>query len=107
MREMTSPGVWTDMGPQPAIRRVHGYTTLGGSIVTARKAPSLGIQTNGELIRHRRQMARRKVAFEPCGFIMVIIGEPCARRKGHAQFTGGSHRSAEAMRDDAARRSAR
>jgi hypothetical protein len=107
MREMIAPGVWSTNVPSSAIARPGTYRTLGGSIVTARKAPSLGIQTNGELVRHRRQMARRKVAFERCGFVMVIIGEPCARRKGHAEFTGGSHRSAEAMRDDAARRSAR
>jgi hypothetical protein len=62
MREMTSPGVWTDMGPQPAVRHVHGFSTLGGSIVTSRKAPNLGIVTNGELIRHRRQHAKRHAA---------------------------------------------
>ena len=60
MREMTAPGVWTDMGPQPAIRRVHGHATLGGSIVESRKAPKLGIVTNGEMIRHRRQLAKRQ-----------------------------------------------
>ena len=103
MREMLAPGVWSDNVPSSAIARPGSYRTLGGSIVTARKAPSLGIDTPAEAQRRLRQKARD---FVPCGFVMVIIGEPCARRKGHAEFTGGSHRSAEAMRDDAARRHA-
>ena len=59
MREMLAPGVWSDNVPSSAIARPGSYRTLGGSIVTARKAPSLGIVTNGELIRHRRQTAKR------------------------------------------------
>lgn len=62
MREMTRPGVWTDMGPQPAIRHVHGFSTLGGSLVTSRKAPMLGIQTPGERQRMFRKNAKAKAA---------------------------------------------
>ena len=106
MREQTSPGVWTDMGPQPAIRHVHGFSTLGGSIVTSRKAPMLGIQTTGEMIRHRRQMERRsgqRADYQKaarCGAAGVQSGEPCARMSGHKDC----HRSAELMARDNERR---
>jgi len=111
MREMTSPGVWTDFGPQPAVRHVHGFSTLGGSIVTSRKAPNLGIVTNGELIRHRRQTERRAMVRESgqradyqaarrCGATMKVLGNPCARMIGHKDC----HRSAEDMASATQRR---
>ena len=111
MREMTSPGVWTDFGPQPAIRHVHGFSTLGGSIVTSRKAPKLGIVTNGELIRHRRQHEKRALTrIGVCEHPMTMwrnqymaaipTGELCQRRKGHKT----EHRSAYAMENAAAAR---
>ena len=91
---MTSPGIWTDMGPSSATARPGGYRTMGGSIVTARKAPSLGIQTPGE--RARMHRAHTKL----CGHVMKITGEPCARTPGHRDC----HRSAELMARDNDRR---
>jgi len=91
VREMTSPGIWTDMGPSSATARPGGYRTMGGSIVTARKAPSLGIQTPGERARMHRQHAKT------CGHPMKIAGAPCARTPGHTEFAGGSHMTADAM----------
>ena len=106
MREMTSPGIWTDMGPSSATARPGSYRTMGGSIVTARKAPMLGIQTTGEMIRHRRQMERRsgqRADYQKaarCGAAGVQSGEPCARMSGHKDC----HRSAELMARDNERR---
>ena len=88
---MTSPGIWTDMGPSSATARPGGYRTMGGSIVTARKAPSLGIQTPGERARMHRAHAKL------CGHPMKIAGEPCARLVGHAEFAGGSHMTATTL----------
>ena len=68
-----------------------GYRTMGGSIVTSRKAPMLGIQTPGERARMHRQHAKT------CGHPMKIAGSPCARTPGHTEFAGGSHMTADAM----------
>ena len=111
MREMLAPGVWSDNVPSSAIARPGTYRTLGGSIVTARKAPSLGIVTNGELIRHRRQTERRAMVRESgqradyqaarrCGATMKVLGDPCARMIGHKDC----HRSAEDMASATQRR---
>jgi hypothetical protein len=88
---MTSPGIWTDMGPSSATARPGSYRTMGGSIVTARKAPSLGIQTPGERARMHRAHAKL------CGHPMKIAGGPCARLVGHAEFAGGSHMTATTL----------
>ena len=89
MREMTAPGVWTDMGPAPAIRHVHGFSTLGGSLVTSRKAPAgMHVPTAAASARRKRDV---------CGHPMKIAGSPCARTPGHTEFAGGSHMTADAM----------
>jgi len=99
MREMLAPGVWSDNVPSSATARPGTYRTLGGSIVTARKAPSLGIQTNGERARMLRkneresgQRADYQVA-RRCGATMKVLGDPCARMMGHKDC----HRSAVDM----------
>ena len=108
---MLAPGVWSDNVPSSAIARPGSYRTLGGSIVTSRKAPSLGIVTNGELIRHRRQHAKRALTrIGVCEHPMTLwrnqymaavpTGELCQRRKGHKT----EHRSAYAMENAAAAR---
>jgi hypothetical protein len=72
---MLAPGVWSDNVPSSAIARPGTYRTLGGSIVTSRKAPNLGIVTNGELVRHRRQTAKRHAAsLTATGSASRIIG---------------------------------
>jgi len=111
MREMLAPGVWSDNVPSSAIARPGTYHTLGGSIVTSRKAPKLGIVTNGELIRHRRQHEKRALTrIGVCEHPMTMwrnqymaaipTGELCQRRKGHKT----EHRSAYAMENAAAAR---
>jgi hypothetical protein len=111
MREMLAPGVWSENVPSSAIARPGTYRTLGGSIVTARKAPSLGIVTNGELIRHRRQHEKRALTrIGVCEHPMTLwrnqfmaavpTGELCQRRQGHKT----EHRSAYAMENAAAAR---
>jgi len=106
MREMLAPGVWSDNVPSSAIARPGTYRTLGGSIVTARKAPNLGIVTNGELIRHRRQTERRagqRADYQKaarCGAAGVLSGGECARIAGHKDC----HRSLELMERDNERR---
>jgi len=103
---MLAPGVWSDNVPSSAIARPGTYRTLGGSIVTARKAPSLGIQTPGERARMLRQHERasgQRADYQKaarCGAEGVQSGEPCARMSGHKDC----HRSAELMARDNERR---
>ena len=106
MREMTRPGVWTDMGPAPAIRHRHRFETMGGTIVTA-KITQVATYSPGELVReaarHQRVVDQRaaRLALEGpvklCGVMMRNNQVPCARRAGHAAGTGGGHRSREQM----------
>ena len=102
MREMTAPGVWTDMGPAPAVRHRHHFETLGGTIVTP-KIHQVATYSPAELVRRQRQIdenAARRAAAGPtelCGTMMRNNKVPCARRAGHAAGTGGGHRSREQM----------
>jgi len=106
MREMLAPGVWSDNVPSSAIARPGTYRTLGGSIVTARKAPSLSIQTPNERARMLRKNAREAgqradyQAARRCGATMKVLGDPCARMQGHKDC----HRSAEDMASATQRR---
>jgi hypothetical protein len=99
MRDMIAPGVWSTNVPSSAIARPGTYRTLGGSIVSARKAPSLGIQTPMERARMLRKNERESgqradyQAARRCGATMKVLGAPCARMQGHKDC----HRSAEEM----------
>ena len=96
MREMTAPGVWTDMGPQPAIRHRHRFETLGGTIVVARQ-PGLSVNIYTAADQARRTARLKPPVERPsCGAPMRNLGVPCARRPGHKD----SHRSAETMAAD-------
>ena len=61
-RTMIVPGVWQDDGPSSArVRPGSRYRTLGGVIVTGRKAPvGLAMQTSAERARMQYRNALRR-----------------------------------------------
>ena len=92
MREMLAPGVWSDNVPSSAIARPGTYRTLGGSIVTPRKAPSgLHVPTAAATARRKRDICGYPMRGQKWKAKTPPPTPPCARYPGHKNERRTTH----------------
>lgn len=109
-----TPDAWRDDGPQSAQALFKPYSAIHAANV-GQMSPVLtagAVFTADRLGRGRKAYSihpENRIAPPPrpiCGVIMRNLGEPCARRPGHAVGKGGAHRTAESMNLERLNRSA-